>query len=163
MVTYGFTSRCMGRDLPIRNGAWDNAKSVACASAGMRRSKSNLDLLADASMQSAGFALTVAGFLLGHSHKGRAFYASAHGSFATILYLPIVAQFVLGVYLKMHIHEQSIRPWAVRAHGVLGKSYPILGWVQMLLGAATFRSFCRGGHLGQCLAHYIMVSIAPSR
>lgn len=58
----------------------------------------------------------------------------------------------------MHIHEQSIRPWAVRAHGLLGKSYPILGWVQMLLGAATFRSFCRGGHLGQCLAHYIMVS-----
>jgi hypothetical protein len=35
--------------------------------------------------------------------------------------------------------------------------YPIFGWVQMLFGAIAFNGYCRGGHLGQCLAHYIMV------
>lgn len=108
-------------------------------------------------LQSVGFALTIAGYLLGHSHKGRAFLPSVHGSFAKFLYLPISAQLALGVYLKMHIHEQTIRPWAVKAHGILGKSYPIIGWTQMLFGSATFFGYCRGGHLGQCLAHYIMV------
>ena len=111
-----------------------------------------LDLL-----QSAGYALTVAGYFLGHSHKGRAFLASGHGSFAKLLYLPIAAQLALGIYLKLHIHEDTIRPWAVKAHGILGKSYPILGWTQMLFGSAAFFGYCRGGHLGQCLAHYIMV------
>lgn len=28
----------------------------------------------------------------------------------------------------------------------------------MLLGAVAFRGYCRGGRLGQCLAHYIMGS-----
>ncbi|KAH8114554.1 hypothetical protein DFH11DRAFT_228665 [Phellopilus nigrolimitatus] len=109
-------------------------------------------------LQSAGFALTTAGYFLGHSHKGRAFLPSVHGTFARILYIPIVAQLVLGIYLKLHIHEKSVRPWAVRAHGVLGKAYPILGWTQMLFGAITFRGYCRGGNLGQCLAHYLMGS-----
>ena len=111
-----------------------------------------LDLL-----QSAGYALTVAGYFLGHSHKGRAFLASVHGSFANLLYLPIAAPLALGIYLKLHINEDTIRPWAVKAHGILGKSYPILGWTQMLFGSAAFFGYCRGGHLGQCLAHYIMV------
>ena len=110
--------------------------------------------------QSAGFALTIAGYLLGHSHKGRMFPASVHGSFAKFLFFPIAAQLALGVYLKMHIHERTIRPWAVRAHGVLGKAYPVLGWTQMLFGAITFRGYCRGDHLGQCLAHYIMVGLS---
>ena len=76
---------------------------------------------------------------------------------ANILFVPIALQLFLGVYLKLHIHEQSIRPWAVRLHGVVGKAYPILGWVQMLFGAITFGGYCRGDNLGQCLAHYIMV------
>lgn len=101
--------------------------------------------------------MTIAGIFLGHSHGGRMFYESVHGSFAKFLLLPIVAQLALGVYLKLHIHEQTIRPYAVKAHGVLGKAYPILGWTQILFGAVTFRSYCRGGNLGQCLAHYIMV------
>ncbi|EJC98147.1 uncharacterized protein FOMMEDRAFT_130141 [Fomitiporia mediterranea MF3/22] len=109
-------------------------------------------------LQSAGFALTTAGYLLGHSHKGRMFPESVHGSFAKFLYLPIAAQLCLGIYLKLHIHERTIRPWAVRAHGILGKAYPVLGWTQMLFGAITFRGYCRGGNLGQCLAHYIMGS-----
>lgn len=76
---------------------------------------------------------------------------------ANILLVPIFLQLALGIYLKLHIHEETIRPWAVRAHGVVGKAYPIFGWVQMLFGAIAFRGYCRGGNLGQCLAHYIMV------
>ena len=71
--------------------------------------------------------------------------------------MPIAAQLALGMYLKLHIHERTLRPLAVRAHGIIGKSYPVLGWVQMLFGAIAFRRYCRDGALGQCLAHYIMV------
>ncbi|KAH9951105.1 hypothetical protein B0H21DRAFT_818596 [Amylocystis lapponica] len=109
-------------------------------------------------LQSAGYALTVAGYVLGHSHGGRAFPASAHGAMASLLFVPIGLQLALGIYLKLHIHEETLRPWAVRAHGVVGKAYPILGWVQMLFGAIALRGYCRGGNLGQCLAHYIMGS-----
>ncbi|THH10483.1 hypothetical protein EW145_g1299 [Phellinidium pouzarii] len=71
---------------------------------------------------------------------------------------PIVAQLALGVYLKLHINEKTIRPWAVRAHGIVGKAYPVIGWTQMLFGAVAFRGYCRDDDLGQCLAHYIMGS-----
>lgn len=110
--------------------------------------------------KSLGFALTAAGYILGHSHGGRAFRAGAHGKLANILFVPIALQLFLGVYLKLHVHEQTIRPWAVRLHGVVGKLYPILAWVQMLFGAIAFRGYCRGGNLGQCLAHHIMVCLA---
>ncbi|KAF7971184.1 hypothetical protein HWV62_21856 [Athelia sp. TMB] len=109
-------------------------------------------------LQSAGFALTAAGYVLGHSHKGRAFPAGAHGKMASIMFVPIAAQLVLGVYLKLHIHEQSLRPWAVKAHGVVGKAYPVIAWTQMLFGAIAFGGYCRDDNLGQCLAHYIMGS-----
>lgn len=107
--------------------------------------------------QSVGIALTLGGYILGHAHGGRAFLAGIHGIAANIILIPIFLQLALGVYLKLHIHEETLRPWAVRLHGVVGKSYPILGWAQMLFGAVAFRGYCRGGHLGQCLAHYIMV------
>ncbi|OCH96301.1 hypothetical protein OBBRIDRAFT_787374 [Obba rivulosa] len=109
-------------------------------------------------LQSTGFALTAGGYILGHSHGGRQFLAGAHGKMANILFIPIGLQLLLGIYLKLHIHEKTIRPWAVRAHGVVGKAYPILGWTQMLFGAIAFRGYCRGDNLGQCLAHYIMGS-----
>jgi hypothetical protein len=86
------------------------------------------------------------------------FLPSAHGAFASVLFVPIAAQLVLGVYLKLHINEGSIRPWAVRLHGVVGKAYPVLGWTQMLFGLIAYRGYCRGDDLGQCLAHYIMGS-----
>ncbi|KAJ7813154.1 hypothetical protein B0H14DRAFT_2854861 [Mycena olivaceomarginata] len=86
-------------------------------------------------LQSVGFLLTAGGYILGHSHGGRQFLPSAHGTFA-----------------------ESIRPWAVRLHGVVGKAYPVLGWTQMLFGAIAYRGYCRGDDLGQCLAHYIMGS-----
>lgn len=107
-------------------------------------------------LQAAGIALTLGGYILGHAHGGRQFLPSAHGKFSSILLMPIAAQLALGVYLKLHIHERTLRPLAVRVHGVIGKSYPVLGWVQMLFGAIAFRGYCRDGALGQCLAHYIM-------
>lgn len=113
-----------------------------------------------APFQSTGFALTIGGYLLGHMHGGRKFLESAHGKFATIVMIFIVVQLVLGIYLKVHIHERSIRPYAVVLHGIVGKAYPIIGWTQMLFGAIAYMGYCRGGHLGQCLAHYIMVRIA---
>ncbi|KAI0730834.1 hypothetical protein C8Q76DRAFT_716360 [Earliella scabrosa] len=109
-------------------------------------------------LQSVGFLLTAGGYVLGHSHGGRAFLAGAHGKMANIMLAPIALQLFLGIYLKLHIHEETIRPWAVKLHGAVGKAYPILGWVQMLFGAIAFRGYCRGGNLGQCLAHYIMGS-----
>ncbi|KIY43406.1 hypothetical protein FISHEDRAFT_78274 [Fistulina hepatica ATCC 64428] len=119
---------------------------------GMSRSRWHVPL------QATGLVLTFGGILLGHAHKGRMFLSSAHGKFANILFIPIFLQLVLGVYLKLHIHEQTLRPYAVRAHGIVGRLYPVFGWTQMLLGAVAFRGYCRGGHLGQCLAHYIMGS-----
>jgi hypothetical protein len=103
------------------------------------------------------------------------FLSSLHGSFASFMLAPIFGQLGLGIYLKLHIHEKTIRPYAVKAHGILGRIYPILGWMQMLFGALAFRGYCRGGALGvysqypclllflkylkgQCLAHYIMGS-----
>ncbi|KAH8995105.1 hypothetical protein EDB86DRAFT_3064615 [Lactarius hatsudake] len=75
-------------------------------------------------LQAAGIVLTLGGYVLGHAHGGRQFLSNAHGPFANLLFIPLAAQLALGVYLKMHIHERTLRPWAVRAHGVVGKSYP---------------------------------------
>lgn len=110
-------------------------------------------------MQSTGIALTIGGFFLGHMHGGRKFLESAHGTFANVVMAFIAVQLALGIYLKLHIHERSIRPYAVVLHGIVGKGYPIIGWTQMLLGAIAYMGYCRGGHLGQCLAHYIMVRV----
>lgn len=108
-------------------------------------------------LQSLAFALTFAGIILGHAHGGRQFTHSFHGSFASWLLLPILAQLSLGVYLKLHIHEETVRPYAVRAHGILGRIWPILGWVQGLFGVVVLRGFCGEVGAGQCAAHYIMV------
>ncbi|TFY56841.1 hypothetical protein EVJ58_g7391 [Rhodofomes roseus] len=109
-------------------------------------------------LQSVGFLLTIGGYILGHSHGGRAFLAGVHGTMANIMLIPIALQLALGIYLKLHIQERTLRPYAVVAHGIVGKAYPVIGWTQMLFGAITVRGYCRGGHLGQCLAHYIMGS-----
>lgn len=77
---------------------------------------------------------------------------------ANVIFVPLFLQLALGIYLKLHINEETIRPWAVRLHSVVGKSYPIFGWIQMLFGAIAIGGYCRGDNLGQCLAHYIMVS-----
>lgn len=106
-------------------------------------------------------ALTVVGYLLGRNHGGRTFPRSAHGTLAGILVFYMIAQTTLGLYLKLHLKwrgEAKIRPAILLAHGILGKTFPLIGWVQMVLGITTLQSWCYGGHLGQCLAHYIMGS-----
>ncbi|PWN28917.1 hypothetical protein BDZ90DRAFT_218270 [Jaminaea rosea] len=106
-------------------------------------------------------ALTTAGYFFGHGHGGRSFPHTAHGTVASLLVFYLFAQMALGMYLKLHLSwkaEGRIRPVVLGLHGLLGKTFPILGWVQMVLGIATLQSWCFGGHLGQCLAHYIMGS-----
>ena len=107
-----------------------------------------------------GFALTIGGYFLGHMHGGRKFRESAHGTFASVVMAFVAVQLALGIYLKLHIHERSIRPYAVILHGIVGRAYPIIGWTQMLFGAIAYMGYCRDGNLGQCLAHYIMVWIS---
>lgn len=91
-------------------------------------------------------------------HGGRTFRRTVHHPTANVYLLFLGAQFCMGIYLKLHIHEKSIRPYVVRCHGLLGRVYPILGWIQMLFGAVTLQGYCFNGALGQCLAHYLMGS-----
>lgn len=82
---------------------------------------------------------------------------------------------VIGIFLKLHIMEKTVRRYIVPIHSILGKAFPLVGWTrmslsysvpienaelisEMLMGVATALNFCRGGELGQCLAHYIMGS-----
>ncbi|KAI6013574.1 hypothetical protein EDC04DRAFT_2757905 [Pisolithus marmoratus] len=108
--------------------------------------------------QSIGFALTFGGIFLGHAHGGRQFRHSTHGSIGSWIVVPILAQLVLGIYLKLHIHQETLRPYAVRAHGILGRLWPIIGWVQSLFGVIVLRDLCGPNGAGQCAAHYIMGS-----
>ena len=89
-------------------------------------------------MQSVAFTLTFAGTMLRHAHGGRQFPRSFHGSLGSWL-LPILGQLFLGVYLKLHVHEKTLRPYAVRAHGILERLWPIFGWVQGLFGVTVLR------------------------
>jgi len=70
-------------------------------------------------VQTAALVLTAGGYLLGHKHGGRKFPESLHEIASNIIMVPLLIQAVLGVYLKLHIHEKSIRPWAVLAHGIV--------------------------------------------
>ena len=108
-------------------------------------------------------ALTTGGYVLGHSHGGRSFPHTAHGTLASLLIFYLSAQTFLGLYLKAHINlgkyeKRWVRPLFLGAHGVLGRTFPLVGWVQCVFGVITLRSWCFGGHLGQCLAHHIMGS-----
>ncbi|KAG9082070.1 hypothetical protein FS749_007132, partial [Ceratobasidium sp. UAMH 11750] len=109
-------------------------------------------------VQATAYLITTVGYILGHSHKGRSFPESAHGTAANLILIPLLAQLSLGIYLKLHIHEETIRPWAVVLHGIIGKSWLVIGWVQMLFGVIVIRGYCSKESLGQCLAHYIMGS-----
>jgi hypothetical protein len=129
-------------------------------------------------VQSLGTVLTLAGYFLGHHHGGREFPETAHGLFASFVLYYLVAQAAMGIFLKLHLKwgEDRVRPIVVKVHGVLGKSYPVIGWVQMVLGGIALLGMCFGDHLGerawrsqsfpsahyrhlgQCLAHFIMGS-----
>jgi hypothetical protein len=117
---------------------------------GLKRNRFHVPLVA------TGFVLTAAGYLLGHVHRGRGFKHTVHHPTANIYFIFLGCQLSMGIYLKMHIHEETIRPYVVKCHGVLGRTYPILGWVQMVFGAITLQGYCFDNALGQCLAHYLM-------
>ncbi len=123
-------------------------------------------------------ALTTAGYFLGHGHGGRSFPHTAHGTMASLLIFYLAAQGGMGIFLKLHIdfpifvvptirrrnsagqrfQSVRLRPLVLLIHGIVGAIFPIVGWVQALFGLTTLRSWCFGGHLGQCVAHYIMGS-----
>ena len=73
----------------------------------------------------------------------------------------MIAQVVLGAYLRGHLERgfQGRMRWMfVLAHGIIGKTLPVLAWVQMLFGGIVALGFCHRDHFGQCLAHFIMGS-----
>ncbi|OJJ48824.1 hypothetical protein ASPZODRAFT_129139 [Penicilliopsis zonata CBS 506.65] len=112
-------------------------------------------------VQIVGTIIAVLAYFLGHAHKGRQFATNIHASFATSLMLMLVVQVVLGVYLKLHLSKGihgRIRRFFVLAHSLVGKVMPVVSWVQMLFGGIAALGFCRGDHLGQCAAHFIMGS-----
>ena len=112
-------------------------------------------------LQTLGAVLSVVGYFLGHAHGGRQFAPNIHASFASSLMIMLILQVVFGIYLKLHLQKgihARIRRYTVTAHGIVGKIMPVVSWVQMLFGGITALGFCRGDHLGQCLAHFIMGS-----
>ncbi|GAA5819942.1 hypothetical protein JCM11251_005420 [Rhodosporidiobolus azoricus] len=120
---------------------------------GITRSRAHVPL------QSLTVVLSLCGNYLGHHHKGRSFHMTAHAHFAGYLWWYMITQTALGVFLKLHVLEGTLwRRGAVFVHGVVGKSFPIVGWTQMLMGGIAALGFCFGGHFGQCLAHFIMGS-----
>ncbi|KAI4146474.1 MAG: hypothetical protein LQ340_005913, partial [Diploschistes diacapsis] len=112
-------------------------------------------------VQTTGTLLALLAYFLGHKHGGRQFAPNIHATFANSLGFMLALQILIGIYLKLHLSKgfnAAIRPYIVKTHGVIGKLMPVVSWVQMLFGGITAMGYCRGDHLGQCLAHYIMGS-----
>ncbi len=112
-------------------------------------------------LQTLGTVLAIVGYFLGHAHGGRQFAPNVHASMASMLMLMLAIQVVMGIYLKLHLEKglhERIRRYTIMMHGMMGKAMPVMSWVQMLFGGITALGFCRGDHLGQCLAHFIMGS-----
>jgi hypothetical protein len=40
-------------------------------------------------------------------------------------------QVVIGIFLKLHIMEKTIRRYIVPIHSILGKIFPLIGWTRM--------------------------------
>lgn len=112
-------------------------------------------------VQTTGSLLALVGYFLGHKHKGRQFAPNAHAKFVPTLMFTLLAQVVMGVYLKLHLERGihgKIRKVVVKTHGWVGKLMPVVSWVQFVLGGIASMGFCRNDHMGQCLAHFIMGS-----
>lgn len=124
-------------------------------------------------LQIVGTVVATVAYFLGHMHKGRQFrHPNIHASFANSLVLMLLVQVALGIGLKLHLDEK--KGWVGRVfggkigkggrrgvviiHSWLGKIMPIVAWAQMLFGGIVAMGYCRGDHLGQCLAHFIMGS-----
>ncbi|KAK5077212.1 hypothetical protein LTR64_005306 [Lithohypha guttulata] len=124
-------------------------------------------------VQTVAAAIFVPAYFLGHLHKGRQFAGPhVHAYFANVVLLMLVAQVTLGAGLKLHLENKSGwvgrvfggkgglygRRMIVIVHGLIGKIFPVVSWTQMLFGGIVAMGYCRGDHLGQCLAHFIMGS-----
>ena len=56
-------------------------------------------------VQTLAVILAVVGYFLGHAHGGRQFDTNVHASFANWLMLMLIAQVVLGAYLRLHLEK----------------------------------------------------------
>ena len=164
MDAYYGADCCVGRHFPSGNGVgrtflldtfvWDHGRELTFIFQ-IIRSRWHVPT------QVFGTALAIVGYFLGHKHKGRQFSHNVHASFAPYLGFLLFGQIALGIYLKLHLERGilgRVRTWIVMMHGITGKALPVAAWVQMLFGGITALGFCRGDHLGQCLAHFIMGS-----
>ncbi|TNY22122.1 putative membrane protein [Rhodotorula diobovata] len=110
-------------------------------------------------LQTLGVVLSLCGNYLGHHHAGREFHTTAHSHMAGYLWWYLMSQTAMGVFLKLHVLEgTAVRRAVVKAHGIVGKSFPVFGWTQMIFGGIAALGFCFGEHVGQCAAHFIMGS-----
>ncbi|EGN97018.1 hypothetical protein SERLA73DRAFT_185298 [Serpula lacrymans var. lacrymans S7.3] len=74
-------------------------------------------------LQSAGFALTIAGIVLGHSHKGRQFLPSAHGVFANVLII------LTGWAMSQHAQALEI---STKVHTTFGCTLMLAGFSRIV-------------------------------
>ncbi|KAK4047121.1 hypothetical protein OIV83_005573 [Microbotryomycetes sp. JL201] len=111
-------------------------------------------------LQTLGVLLSLfVGNSLGHHHGGRSFHSTAHMYASRYMWWYLVLQTGFGVFLKLHVCEGTkLRRGFVVAHGIVGKSFPVVGWAQMVLGGIASLGFCFNDHFGQCLAHFLMGS-----
>ncbi|KAJ1963215.1 hypothetical protein GGI12_002188 [Dipsacomyces acuminosporus] len=112
-------------------------------------------------VQVLGGIMAIIGFILGHSHGGRAFHENAHSKFSWFMLWLLAAQLGAGVYLKLHTERRfndRLRPFIKIAHKYMAITMVITTYVQVLLGVVAWLGYCYSGYYGQCLAHLIMGS-----
>ncbi|KAG0143741.1 hypothetical protein CROQUDRAFT_660817 [Cronartium quercuum f. sp. fusiforme G11] len=106
--------------------------------------------------QIAGMVLTLPGFLLPHFAHERHPHSNAHTVFGSILACYMLGQVGCGIFLSLHIYQTSrFRRIVQLVHSFLGFCFPIISWIQLLLGGITGLKICFGSHTGQCLAYFI--------
>ncbi|KAJ2748574.1 hypothetical protein GGI19_006056, partial [Coemansia pectinata] len=101
-------------------------------------------------VQATGGVLAVIGFVLGHTHGGRAFHENAHSKFSWFMMWLLAAQLGAGIYLKLHTEKRfndRVRPYIKIAHKYMAIVMIIATYVQVLLGVVAWLGFCYGGYL----------------
>jgi hypothetical protein len=86
-------------------------------------------------MQVTATVVSIGGMQLARKHGGRQFSHASHGNFAPWLLWIMLIQAGIGIYLKMHVMEgTTTRRAIVTIHGILGRLFPVIGYVQIVLG-----------------------------
>ncbi|OAV99058.1 hypothetical protein PTTG_02404 [Puccinia triticina 1-1 BBBD Race 1] len=107
----------------------------------------------------AGLLLSLPATTLPHLAARHPYPPTLHATLGSALFLLLLAQIIQGLFLKSHRLEPStFRSTIQLTHSIIGKSFFLLSWIQILLGVVASLSFCYGDHLGQCIAHMIMGS-----